>query len=152
MIIKAIWGWFPYKNHDSSEGEQWGRVAFFWWNLIWCLQKIAKVLSFTPVLSMVSRLSPVITVVWQGAGPQLCLLRFTPLARIIYCICICTSSIHATLHQVNWASIVAHGGPNPGAMKSQSGGLHLKILRCQPIILKGQGAVPLPSGNSTVCY
>ena len=23
--IKAIWEWFPYKSHDSSEEEQWGR-------------------------------------------------------------------------------------------------------------------------------
>ena len=27
--IKAIWGWFPYKNHDSSEGEQWGRDEIY---------------------------------------------------------------------------------------------------------------------------
>ena len=25
----AIWGWFPCKNHDSSEGEQWGRDEIY---------------------------------------------------------------------------------------------------------------------------
>ena len=25
----AIWGWFPFKYHDSSEGEQWGRDEIY---------------------------------------------------------------------------------------------------------------------------
>jgi len=29
LNLVAIWGWFPYKKHDS----QWGRTVRSWWNL-----------------------------------------------------------------------------------------------------------------------